>query len=228
MAIQTQIEPAPARFRGLGNATDRAKAFRDAKRHSALVKLLRWIFPAMALCIGALYFLPLRLSVAIPGGGEASVEAIDISDGVLKIVNPRIKGVHERHGVYDIRAVHATQQVQDPDMITLNTVSADITSKIGEKTTLAAPSGLFHSKKEELTFDNGVTIGGNAGFSGQLKTATAFFQSNKLISTEPVDLAFRNSTIKARSMIFYSSESRAIFEGGVRVHLERNQGDSRK
>jgi lipopolysaccharide export system protein LptC len=113
-------------------------------------------------------------------------------------------------------------------MITLNTVSAEITSKIGEKTTLAAPSGLFHSKKEELTFDNGVTIGGNAGFSGQLKTATAFFQSNKLISTDPVDLAFRSSTIKARSMIFYSSESRAIFEGGVRVHLERNKGDSRK
>jgi lipopolysaccharide export system protein LptC len=228
MAIQTQIQLAPARFRGLGHAGDRAMAFRYAKRHSALVKLLRWIFPAMAVCITGLYFLPLRLSVAIPGGGEASVESIDITDGGLKIVNPRIKGVHERHGVYDIRADHAVQQVQDPDMITLNTVSAEVTSKIGETTTLAAPSGLFHSKKEELTFDNGVTIGGSAGFSGQLQTATAFFQSNKLISTDPVDLAFRNSTIKARSMTFYSSESRAVFEGGVRVHLERRRGDTSK
>ena len=46
-------------------------------------------------------------------------------------------------------------------------------------------------------------------------------QSNMLISKDPVDLAFHNSTIKAQSMTYYSSEGRAVFEGSVRVHLER-------
>jgi lipopolysaccharide export system protein LptC len=87
---------------------------------------------------------------------------------------------------------------------------------------------LFHSKKEELTFDNGLTIGGNRGYAGKLKTATAFFQSNKLITTEPVDLAYGESTIQAQSMTLFSSEGRAIFEGNVKVHLERAQETNRQ
>jgi lipopolysaccharide export system protein LptC len=227
MAIQTEIRPASSRFRGFGYTGDRTKAFGAAKRHSALVKFLRLVCPAAAVCVIALYFLPSKLSVQVDGG-EASVESVDLSDGGLKMVNPRIKGVHEKHGVYDLRAETATQQVETPELITLNAITAELVSNSGEKTTFTAPSGLFQSKKEELTFDSGVTIGGNAGFAGKLKTATAFLQSNKLISTDPVELAFRSSTIKARSMTYYSADSRAIFEGGVRVHLERNEGDSRQ
>jgi lipopolysaccharide export system protein LptC len=227
MAIQTHMQPAPARFTGLPGAGDRAKAFRNAKRHSAAVKFLRLLLPLAALCISGLYFLPSKIAVEIDGG-EASVESIDISRGGLKMTNPRIKGVHEKHGIYDIRADHATQQIQNPDLITLNIITAELTSKKGEKTKFEAPSGIFHSKKEELTFDNGVTIGGNAGFSGRLKSATAFFQTNKLISTDPVELGFHNSTIKARSMTFYSNEGRAIFEGGVQVYLERKLEGSPK
>lgn len=227
MAIQTHIQTAPDRFAGLPDAGDRAKAFRDAEQHSARVKLLRWLLPVAAVCVTGLYFLPSRIVVEVDGG-EASVESIDISQGGLKMVNPRIKGVHAKQGVYDIRADHATQQIQNPDLITLNTISAELVSQKGEKTTFNAPSGIFHSKKEELTFDNGVTIGGNAGFSGQLKTATAFFQTDKLISTDPVELGFMSSTIKAQSMTFYSGERRAIFEGGVKVHLERKPEGSPK
>jgi len=215
MAIQSQI-----RFAGLPDAGDRSKAFRAAKRHSGRVQVLRWLLPVAAVSVACAYFVPTKFSATI-GGGEASVDSIDISSGGLKMVNPRIKGVHEKHGVYDIKADHATQQVKNPELITLNIITADLTSPSGGKTKLTAPSGIFHSKQEELTFDNGVDIGGDAGISGRLKTATAFMQSNKLISTDPVDLAFHNSTIKAQSMIYYSAESRAIFEGGVKVHLER-------
>ena len=227
MAIQTHIPTAPARFSGLPHAGDRATAFRRAKRHSVAVKLLRWLLPLSAVCLSGLYFLPSNIVVEVDGG-EASVESIDVTRGGLKMVNPRIKGVHEKHGVYDIRADHATQQIQNPDLITLDTISAELLSKKGEKTTFTAPSGVFHSKKEELTFDSGVSIGGNAGFTGRLKTATAFLQINKLISTDPVELGFHSSTIKARSMTFFSNERRAIFEGGVRVHLKRKAKESQE
>lgn len=227
MAVQTDLRPASARFRTIGKVSDRTKAFRAAKRHSTLVKLLRLILPIAAVCIAGLYFVPSKLSVKVKGG-EASVAKIDVTNGALKMTNPRIKGVHEKHGVYDIQADYATQQANQPELITLDTINAKLTSKEGKLTTLKAPSGIYQSKKEELTFDNGVTIGGDTGFAGQLKSATAFFQNDKLISTEPVELAFRSSTIKARSMTYYSAEARAIFEGGVRVHLEREGKDSGK
>jgi lipopolysaccharide export system protein LptC len=215
------------RFGGLVSAGDRAKAFRAATRHSVRVKILRLLLPFAAVCTAGLYLLPPKFEV-VTKEGKASIDDYQVSGEGLKMVNPRIQGVHEKHGVYDIRADHATQQVTNPELITLNTITAELTSKDGQKTVLTAPSGLFHSKKEELTFDNGLTIGGNRGYAGKLKTATAFFQSNKLITTEPVDLAYGESTIQAQSMTLFSSEGRAIFEGNVKVHLERAQETNRQ
>jgi lipopolysaccharide export system protein LptC len=226
MAIQTHIQPARPRFAGLPSSGDRAKAFRAAKRHTLMVHGLRWFLPLAAIAIAGLYFLPSKITVEV-GGGEASIEAVDLSGGALKMVNPRFKGVNEKQGVYDFQAEYATQEVTNPDIINLNVITAEITSNVGEKTTLKAPSGIFERKKEELTFDKGVVIGGDAGYSGTLKTATAFMQSNMVISKDPVDLAFKENTIKADSMTLYSSESRAIFEGRVKVHLERKEGASR-
>lgn len=210
------------RLSGIVSAGDRARAFRDAKRHSIRVRLLRLIFPVAAVCIAGLYFLPSNYGVD-PKVGKASIDDIELSGDGLKMVNPRIKGVHEKHGVYDIRADHATQQVSNPDLISLNTITAELTAKTGETTILTAPTGIFHSKKEELTFDNGLTIGGTRGYAGKLKTATAFFQNNKLITTEPVELSFGETTITAQAMTLFSSEGRAIFQGNVKVHLKRAQ-----
>jgi lipopolysaccharide export system protein LptC len=213
--MQTRFSSLPSR-----SANDRAKAFRNAKRHSALVKLLRFALPCVAIVLSGLYLIPNKVTVKVEGG-EASIESIELSQGGLKMVNPRINGVHEKHGVYDIRADDATQHIKNPELITLNNISAKLTSKANENTLLTADSGVFHSKKEELSFTTDVIISGNAGFAGKLKSATAFLQANKLISTEPVEFSFRSSTISAGSMTFFSSDRRVLFEGGVKVHLKR-------
>lgn len=220
MAIDTQIRSGPIRFGGLPGASDRSKALRAAKRHSAQVRAMRWLFPFLAVCTVALYFVPMQYSVDV-AGGTATVEKLEVGSGGLKMVNPRFNGVHEKHGVYNVRADYALQQVTNPDLMNLNVINADVVAPNGQRTVLKAPSGLFHSKQEELTFDNGVVIDGDSGMSGRLKTATVFMKNNLLISKDPVDLAFHNSTIKAQSMTYYSSEGRAVFEGSVRVHLER-------
>jgi len=51
--------------------------------------------------------------------------------------------------------------------------------------------------------------------------------NNMVISKDPVELAFKENTVRADSMTLYSRESRAIFEGRVKVHLERKEGASR-
>lgn len=218
MAIQSQ-STALTRFRGLPQAADRTRAFRAALRHSAMVRFLRFALPVAALGISGLYALPGQIKVAVKGG-EVTAN-VDVSREGLKMINPRLKGVHEKHGTYDVRADFATQNVKNPELIALNKINADLVSKEGKKTTMTAPSGLYHSKKEELTFDNGVVIGGDGGMTGKLKTATAFIQNHVLISPDPVELSFHDSTIQAQSMTLYTDESRVIFTGDVRVHLER-------
>jgi lipopolysaccharide export system protein LptC len=220
MATHSQVS---TRFGGIITARDRTRAFQAARRHSLLVRLLKLGLPLAALGVGALYILPSGFTAKV-GDAEASVEKIDITSGGLKMVNPRLKGVHEKHGVYDVRADSALQHVSDPELMTLDKINAELVSQQGQKTILTAPSGIFHRKKEEFTFDNGVTIDGEAGISGKLKTATSYMKENRLISNDPVTLGYHGHRIDADSVEFFTSESRAIFTGNVRVHLERAQG----
>jgi lipopolysaccharide export system protein LptC len=221
---QLHIHPASARFRGIITAPDRSQSFKAARRHSAVVRTLKIALPLCALAVAGLYFVPSKLTfdTAI---GEASVEKVDLSSGALKMVSPRIRGVHEKHGVYDIRAESATQQVTEPEVMTFDSITAELVNPEGRKTTLTAPSGIFHSKKEELMFDNGVLIGGEAGISGTLKTAKAYMKDDRLVSTDPVELAYHGHRIRADGVTVYSGESRVIFTGNVRVHLQRTAQD---
>jgi lipopolysaccharide export system protein LptC len=222
MATQSHVSMASSRFGGITTARDRTRSFRAARRHSMMVRLMKLGLPLAALGVGALYIIPGSIKPR-PDGGP-SIERIDITSGGLKMINPRFKGVHEKHGVYDVRADTALQHVSDPDLMTLDTINAELVSQQGQKTILTAPSGIFHRKKEEFTFDNGVTIGGEAGISGKLKTATSFMKENRLISNDPVTLGYQGHRIDADSVEFFTAESRAIFTGNVRVHLERAPG----
>jgi lipopolysaccharide export system protein LptC len=222
MAMQSHVSAAP-RFGGILTAPDRKRAFRAARRHSVLVRALKLCLPLAALGLGALYLLPARLSIEVEGG-KAEVKDIDITSGGLKMVNPRFKGVNEKHGVYDIQADSALQHVSDPDLMTLDKINAELVNQQGQKTLLTAPSGIFQRKKEEFTFDNGVTIGGEAGISGKLKTATAFMKEKRLISNDPVKLGYQGHQVEADGVEFFTGEDRVIFTGNVRVHLERRAG----
>jgi lipopolysaccharide export system protein LptC len=221
MATQLHVHPAAQpRFGGIMVAPNRKRAFRRARRHSAMVAFLKLALPAAALAVGGLYILPSQLTIKTKEG-EATIQAVDLSAGKLKMMNPRFKGVNEKYGVYDIRADSALQDVSQPEVMTFDKIDAQLVSQQGEKTVLTAPSGIFHSKQEELTFDNGVTIGGEAGIAGRLKTATAYMKEKRLISKDPVDLAYQGHTIAADNVEMWTGENRVIFTGNVRVHLER-------
>jgi lipopolysaccharide export system protein LptC len=219
--------PAGSRLRGFPTAEDRARAFRAAVRHSTRVRTLRILLPLVAVGLTGLYLLPTRIAVQTKFG-EASIKALKSTGEGSVMLQPRIKGVHEKHGKYDIRMKSASRSEKRPDLIKLNTINAKLIAKDGKTTTLKAPSGIFHNKREELTFDNGAVIGGDAGFSGKLKSATASMADHVLISPEPVELAFHGNTVRAEGLTYYTSEGRAVFTGNVRVHLERAPTEGEK
>ena len=132
MKASTIQHPA-ARFSAITTSADRSQAFNAARRHSAVVRSLKIGLPVASLLVAALYVLPSQLTYKIKGG-EASIEAIDVSSGALKMVNPRIRGVHAKQGIYDIRADSGTQAAAEPEVMTFDRINAEIVSSQGEKT----------------------------------------------------------------------------------------------
>ena len=223
MATQLNVSAAHSRLSGILAATDRKRAFRAATRHSWLVRMLKLCMPLATLGLMAQYVMPAGFTIDTPKG-PVSVQQIDIAAGGLKMVSPRYKGVNEKNGSYDIQAESALQHVSNTDLISFDKIHAELLSLQGQKTILTAPSGIFQRVKQEFTFDNSVTIGGEAGISGQLKTATAYMKENRLISNDPVVLGYHGHQVASDRVEFFNAEKRVIFTGHVRVHLERAAG----
>lgn len=198
----------------------RAYAFRAATRHSRLVRVLKIGLPLCSLVAISLYFVPSRMSFSV-GDGRASIESIDVDSGSLKMVKPKLSGVNESYGRYEIRAESATQSVKSPERVHLESISGDVVSPSGDRTTLAAPSGEFHTKKQQLSLSKGVTIEGRDGLLVKLQSATVLFPKQMIISRQPVFMKFRDSEIRAQSLRLHTGEARALFIGNVKVHLER-------
>ncbi len=201
---------------------ERARAFRAARRHSILVKVLRVCLPIAAVGVVSLFFIPTQLSFEIDGA-TASLDGVAIESGNLKMVNPTLSGVHDDYGRYDIRADTATQKVETPNKVVLQDISGTLVSPEDDITRLSAISGLFDTKKKQLTFGEGVSIKGRAGLSVAMRSATVHFTDQLIVSEEPVEMQFRGSQITSDSVRLETGKARAIFTGNVKVRLEPQQ-----
>ncbi len=200
----------------------REREFRRARRHSVTVRVLKITFPLLAAGILSLYALPSLLKKSIDHGrGTASVRAITVQAGSLKMIEPHVKGVNERGEAYDFIADTATQAAKVADVMYLEVVRGKMTSLDGRVSALTAPNGIHNNKTDEMTFNNGAEVTRDGGMSATFQTATDYIKQQMVVSKSPVVVLIHEITIHADNMTLYWSESRAIFEGNVRTHIER-------
>jgi lipopolysaccharide export system protein LptC len=198
--------------------------FRRARRHSGRVRALRIALPLLAAVILSLYALPSLLKRTIDNGrGTATVRAIAVEAGSLKMIEPHVKGVNEQGEAYDFLADTATQAAKDANVMYLEVVRGKMTSLDGKISTLTAPNGVHDNKAEQITFNNGAFVTRDGGMSATFKTATAYMKQQMVVSKTPVIVRLRESTINADNVTLWWSDQRAVFEGKVRTHIERQQ-----
>lgn len=213
----------PGRASGeLPRDTRRELEFRRARAHTKTVFALKAALPLLAGLILCLYVLPSFLKKSIDNGrGSATARAVTVAAGSLKMIEPHVRGVSERGEPYDITAATATQAAGNPDVMYLEVVRGKMTGTDGKGSTLSAPDATHNSKADEITFDNGVAVTRDGGMNATFEKATAYMKIQTMISKTPVVVRLHESTINAESMTLYWGENRAIFEGNVRTHIER-------
>jgi len=103
----------------------------------------------------------------------------------------------------------------------LAVVRGKMSSLDGRMSALTAPNSVHNNKADEMTFNNGAEVTRDGGMSATFQTATAYMKQQMVVSKTPVVVRLHESTIHADNMTLYWNESRAIFEGNVRTHIER-------
>jgi lipopolysaccharide export system protein LptC len=224
MTIGTQIAPAGHGYH-LRSFEERERAFLSAERHSRHVQLLRKGLPALAVLTLAGYFVSTSMSVTV-GDVTASIAGIEVSNGNLRMVNPKLKGADKKNGPYVISADYADQDMKNPNLIELHSIKADVTSATGDGwSKMDAVRGTFNSKREYLIMKEQINVQTSSGVVGRLKRASLDMKTQTLRSHYPVAFDMTNGTVRSNAMTFQSSKNVLIFRGKVKVHLNKMKSD---
>jgi lipopolysaccharide export system protein LptC len=208
--------------RALPQDSRREAEFRRARAHSKTVLALKGLLPLGAMLILSLYALPSFLKTSIDNGrGTLTARGVAVSAGTFEMTNPHVTGVNDRGEPYDITADSTKQAFNSPELMYLKVVRGKMTGADGKVTTLSAPDATHNTKAEEITFANGLTVTHDGGMSATFQTATAYMKGQTMVSKTPVVVRLHESTINAESMTLNWSENRAVFDGNVRTHIER-------
>ena len=208
--------------RALPRDSRREQEFRRARAHSRTVIALKAMLPLTAALIMSLYALPAFLKMSVDNGrGTVTARGISVAAGSFEMTNPHVTGVNERGEPYDITANSTRQALNSPDVMYLKVVRGKMTGSDGKISTLTAPDATHNSKAEEIAFGNGVVVTHDEGIGATFQTATAYMKVQTMISKTPVVVRLHESTINAETMTLYWGENRAVFQGNVRTHIER-------
>lgn len=226
MAIEANIASGGQRY-PVRTAEERARAIASAERHSRLVAILRKTLPVLAVLVLASYFVTSRLGVSISVGDlTASISGIEVSNGNLRMVNPKLRGADKKNGNYVIGADYADQDMKDPKTIKLHAIRAELSSQDGDWSRMSAVQGIFDSKTERLVMQDKITIATSSGITGELKRASLDTKTQTLRSHQPVSFVLTGGNVRANALTFNSAASTLTFRGKVFVHI--NKRDSQE
>src|SRR5215470_17178680 len=220
MAIMRRARAAPmgSARRAASDVKERTRAFRLARRHSLLVKLLRLLLPIGAVSLGLFYALTLSVSWQL-GPGRLKVERVQVNPDDLTMKNPTYFGLTKDGGRYEVRAKKAILEFAKDAPIKLVDVDGDLLQANDVTTKLKAKHGLLDNAKAELELYDGIEIDASNGMKARLSRATVYNKESRIVSKHPVDLWLPTGSVKGASMTLRTDTREATFVGNVKAHL---------
>lgn len=225
MAADANVIAGGRQYR-IRTAEERRRAFVGASRHTKLVTFLRKALPTFAVLVLATYFISTRLATSVSiGDMSASIEGIEVKDGNLRMVNPKLEGADKKNGKYVIGADYADQDIKNPNLIKLHAIKADLASADGGWSRMTATRGRFDNKTGRLVMQDKIDIATSTGVSGALTHATLDTKNQIIRSHRPVSFVLPNGTVRANALTLYSAKHTLTFRGKVAVHIVRPAKD---
>ncbi len=197
----------------------REAAFGDALRHTRLVAALRRSIPFfLGGCVVVtalwLWFDPLKAMGDIP----LSVGKLTITGSKLKMEAPKLTGFSKDGQPYSVTAESALQDLKKPNVIELSKIIGHF--DLGNRNTiLNAVSGIYDAKADQMRVFDGINFHSDDGQGGRLSEATIETKKGHLVTEQPVDLYFKDGTLRGDRMEVFDHGKVIVFEGGVRMTL---------
>lgn len=195
--------------------------FAAAARHSKMVRLLRIAVPAVValallIIIGISIFNPFRLLLPkLP----LDIGNLVVSGSKITMESPHLSGYSPDKRPYEVWARTATQDLNDPDHVTLGDLRAKVLMEDRTTVTMEAKSGLFDSKQQQLDLRKDIFLQSSSGYEARLSQALIDMGKGTVTSKEHVDVKLLNGTLTADGLSILDGGEVVRFEGHVAMNL---------
>ena len=219
-AAGTGIRAAPR----IGPELARAAALVRARRHSRLVRRLRWMLPALSLVLFVSFWGSALLGTLLRGTGIGfgGIDLAALVDGELVMAEPDISGtINGRR--FEVTADRAIQDVTRQDQVRFESPTAVLDGPQG-RIDLTAGNALYGVESETLALDGGVDVRTVRGQTARLQDAKVDLAAGSLVSTSPVTLDGPQGRIEALGIQIDDSGARVLFTGRVRARFTPSGG----
>ena len=204
---------------GIVVGKDRSRSFREARRHTILVKALRVVLPIATATLLGIYGLALfdeqRLTSALPAVPLPRITAAD-----LAMLNPHYEGFTDDGGTYRVDAKSAQQDPKNVNMINIKTITGEMIDAAKSKTRLSASMGALNHKAQVLWLSGTVAVVSDQGLAANLSTAQIDIRGGIVRSKTPVKVSFPAGTITSNEMTLRQKAREITFVENVRASLK--------
>lgn len=203
-------------------AAERKAAFRRARRHSLMVRILKLMLPTAAMALIGIYgvFININHRIAPRKGDKVDIGQPVITRDGLAMQNPKYQGFNKDGSQFFVTAKQAFPDLKQPERITMKEISGTLTQANAVKTYISAKRGIFDSSKSQLDLFERIDISSDRGLKVQLNSASVFIKDNRIVTRQPIAAQMPGGTIRANAMTLLTKRRLAEFSGGVAVRLQ--------
>ena len=196
--------------------------FAAAKRHGRLVGLLRVALPVLVVLggvgfVAAIYVVPKFKS-------SFSFGKIEIQSNALVMDAPKVSGFSGTHQSYELSAQRATQSLENPKVVTLETIAARLGLESDATANVGAGRGIYDSQHETLRLQDGISIKTANGYQATLEDANVDLKNGTFASDHPIELRSSDSTIRGNKIEISDGGRRIMVTQGVSMTLGASLG----
>jgi lipopolysaccharide transport protein LptA len=183
-----------------------------ARRHSRLVRRLRWAVPTAAIFgVAVLAMSSVVSRINIP----KLPRVVGIHGTRLTMEVPHIGGFTRDGREYKVSAEAAVQDLLKPEVLELSGIKGTTITKDNQTVKLSGVAGLYETKSQLLTLTNGIDITTSDGKHAQLIEAQIETAKGNIVSNKPVKVQFPNGDLRSDGVEIFNNGEMMHFFGSV-------------
>jgi len=221
--ITAKADPRTAQSYWTMSRGDSERAFRAARRHSRMVRMLRIALPvAVVLGLGGMFFItyfnPLRILTKLP----VNIDDLVVSGTKITMEQPRLSGFTKDQRAYEFTAAAAAQDLTKPNIVELRNIHAKVDMQDKTTMSMTAATGVYDTKAETLKLKDNILLTSSNGNKGRLSEAVIDVRKGNVVSDRPVELEMLQGVLNANKLEIVDSGTLVRFHGGVTMTLMLN------